>query len=175
MDPLFRYSSISVSIQGWHVRHTYGRAVNSPHDRTCDLVLNLVPGIVSGTKLERTWIHQTCGEFTARPHVWCGVPVCKRDWERKISNKLRKLFFLYEDAEEEVLISPFYENSFVVIESILSWTYVEHSLGGSFPFFVGIGKFYEILPIWTLVHIAARKTKSQRILTSCSNSFVGVL
>ena len=39
---------------GPHVRHPCGRTVNSPSDHTYGLVLNLVPGIVGGTKLDRT-------------------------------------------------------------------------------------------------------------------------
>ena len=38
-------------------------------------VLNLVPGIVSGTKRDCTALHvQLCSDFTTQLHVQCGVP-----------------------------------------------------------------------------------------------------
>ena len=39
-------------LTGLHVCHPWGRPVHLPYNRTCGLVLILVPRIVSGTKLE---------------------------------------------------------------------------------------------------------------------------
>ena len=71
-------------------------------------------------KKDRTLVRLPASSSTFAVKIWI-LCSCVRYGSISVSVIEKVIFFFYEDGEEEVFISPFYKNLFVVIESIFSW------------------------------------------------------